>query len=48
MQYLDWLDAGHVFVAISGEERIVYDQDFGAAEKEYTKRLRKGVSDEGI
>ncbi|MFZ1107475.1 MAG: formate dehydrogenase accessory sulfurtransferase FdhD [Rhodomicrobium sp.] len=39
---------GKRFVALSGEERIVYDQDLGAVEDEDAKHRRKGASDEGL
>ncbi len=38
---------GKRFVALSGEERIVYDQDVGAVEDEESRHRRKGASDEG-
>jgi FdhD protein len=38
---------GKRFVALSGEDRIVYDQDAGAVEDEDARHRRKGASDEG-
>jgi FdhD protein len=33
------------FVVLSGEERIIYDQDIGAAEDEDARHRRKGARD---
>jgi len=34
------------FVVLSGEERIIYDQDIGAVEDEDAPHRRKGAGDE--
>jgi FdhD protein len=34
------------FVVLSGEERIIYDQDIGAVEDEDARHRRKGARDE--
>jgi FdhD protein len=39
---------GKRFVALSGEDRILYDQDVSAVEDEDARHLRKGASDEGL
>jgi FdhD protein len=39
---------GKRFVVLSGEERVVYDQDVGAVDDEDAKHRRKGASDEGM
>ena len=38
---------GKRFVALSGEERILYDQDVNAVEDEDARHRRKGARDEG-
>jgi FdhD protein len=37
---------GKRFVALSGEERIVFDQDLAYVEEESAKHRRKGAGDE--
>ncbi len=39
---------GKRFVVLSGEDRIVYDQDVSAVEDEDARHRRKGASDEGF
>ena len=39
---------GKRFVALSGEERIIYNQDVSAVEDEDARHRRKGASDEGL
>jgi FdhD protein len=39
---------GKRFVALSGEERIIYDQDLSAVEDEDARHRRKSANDEGL